>query len=190
MPLFYLIPAQKLPDSMKQFLHIAYCFLSIFFFQLQGCSSDNVLFTEISSSTSGINFRNAIAETDSINVLEYEYVYNGGGVGIGDFNRDGLADIYFTGSIEKNGLYLNKGNFRFQDITRESRTEGGGSWCTGTAVVDINNDGWQDIYVCTTKKNDPGKRRNILYVNKGLNKNGIPFFQDEAREYGLADTSY
>jgi hypothetical protein len=112
-------------------------------------------------------------------------VYNGGGVGIGDFNNDGLADIYFTGNMVPNRLYLNKGNFKFQDITDQAGVNGNGRWGRGVAVIDINNDGLHDIYVCNTIYDDSLRRRNLLYINKGLDKNGIPHFTDSAAAYGL-----
>jgi hypothetical protein len=125
-----------------------------------------------------------------VNVLDLSNVYNGGGVGIGDFNNDGLQDIYFTGNLVSNKLYLNKGNFQFQDITDSAGVGGNGKWCRGAAVVDINNDGWLDIYVCATINKDPDKRRNLLYINQGTDANGIPHFKEMAAEYGLSDTCH
>jgi hypothetical protein len=148
------------------------------------------VFELISSEHSGIHFNNTIKETDSINPLDMVNIYNGGGVGIGDFNNDGLQDIYFTGNMVSNKLFLNKGNFTFQDITDEAGVGGGGEWCRGASVVDINNDGLADIYVCANIKNDPEQRRTLLYINQGLDKNGVPHFKEMSREYGLSDTSY
>ncbi|MGI8951572.1 MAG: VCBS repeat-containing protein [Chitinophagaceae bacterium] len=129
-------------------------------------------------------------ENDSINPLDMTNVYNGGGVGIGDFNNDGLPDIYFTGNLVSNKLYLNKGNFKFDDITDAAGVSGNGRWCRGVAVVDINNDGWMDMYVCVSMASEPNKRNNLLYINQGLDKNGIPHFKEMAHEYGLDDTTY
>jgi hypothetical protein len=156
---------------------------------LISCKS-NTRFQLISSAHSGIHFNNQITENDSINVLDNVNIYNGGGVGIGDFNQDGKPDIYFTGNMVSNRLYLNKGNFVFEDITDIAGVGGDGEWCRGVSVVDINNDGWPDIYVCVTIKSDPRMRRNLLYINQGLDKNGIPHFKEMAREYGLGDTLY
>ena len=156
---------------------------------LFSCSSRSSRFVTVSSDHSGIHFNNAIKETDSVNVLDFENVYNGGGVGVGDFNNDGLPDLYFTGNLVSNKLYLNKGDFKFDDITAEAGVSGNGRWSRGVAVVDINNDGWQDIYVSTTLLHDVNKRKNLLYINQGNDKNGIPHFKEMAEEYGLADTS-
>ncbi len=116
-------------------------------------------------------------------------VYNGGGVGIADFNNDGLQDIYFTGNQVSNRLYINKGNFKFQDVTAIANAGGGGKWCRGASVIDINNDGLQDIYVCASILPDPKKRENLLYINQGPDKDGIPHFKEMAAEYGLNDTT-
>ncbi|HEY4936513.1 MAG TPA: VCBS repeat-containing protein, partial [Puia sp.] len=154
------------------------------------CNSKKTLFQEVSSGHSGIHFNNLIVENDSINPLDLTNIYNGGGVGVGDFNQDGLPDIYFTGNMVSNKLYLNKGDFKFEDVTTDAGVAGAGEWCRGVSVVDINNDGWPDIYVCATIKTNPEQRRNLLYINQGLDKNGIPHFKEMAREYGLGDTLF
>lgn len=138
------------------------------------CKQHHELFRLIPSDHSGITFTNKIIENDSINPIDVTNIYNGGGVGIGDFNNDGLQDVYFTGSLVSNKLYLNKGDMTFEDITRAAGVNGEGKWCRGVAVVDINNDGWMDIYVCASMDKNPEKRKNILYINRGLDKNGIP----------------
>ena len=112
-------------------------------------------------------------------------IYSGGGVGIGDFNNDGFPDIFLTGGMVPCKLYLNKGNFKFEDVTEKAGVEGLGRWARGVSVVDINNDGLMDIYVCNTLYRDPLRRRNILYINLGTDKEGIPHFRDMAAEYGL-----
>lgn len=149
------------------------------------CNQKKTLFEKISSSHSGISFNNKIVENDSINPLDVVNVYNGGGIGIGDFNNDGLQDIYLTGNMVPCKLYLNKGNFHFDDITSKAGVEGMGRWARGVSIVDINNDGLEDIYICNTIYKDSLRRRNILYVNTGIDKNGIPHFEDKAAEYGL-----
>ena len=143
------------------------------------------LFNKVSSSHSGIEFKNTIVESDSINPMNVVNIYNGGGVGIGDFNNDGLPDIYFTGNMVASKLYLNKGNLTFEDITDKAGVEGLGRWARGVSVVDINNDGLMDIYVCNTIYKDSLRRRNILYVNQGTDAAGIPHFKDMAAAYGL-----
>ncbi len=150
----------------------------------------DTLFIPIASSESGIHFNNQIIENDTLNPIDVTNIYNGGGVGIGDFNNDGLQDIYFTGNKVSNKLYLNKGKFKFRDITNEAGAGGEGRWCKGVSVVDINNDGWQDIYLSVSMEKDPQKRQNLLYINQGLDKNGIPVFKEMAGEYGLNDTTH
>ncbi|HVM89365.1 MAG TPA: VCBS repeat-containing protein [Puia sp.] len=170
---------------MKAFYLLCIC-ISAFIFSCKNKS----LFQEISPEHSGIHFNNKIVENDSINPLDMTNIYNGGGVGIGDFNNDGLQDIFFAGNMVSNKLYLNKGDFRFQDITDEAGVGGNGKWCRGVSVIDINNDGLPDIYVCVTIKSDPDKRRNLLYINQGPDGHGIPRFKEMAHEYGLGDTLY
>lgn len=143
------------------------------------------LFEYLDSSQTGINFDNVITETERFNFLLYEYLYNGGGVAVGDVNNDGLQDIYFTGNMTPNKLYLNLGDFKFQDITESSGAHGGRGFKTGVTMVDINNDGFLDIYVCKSALGDPELRRNVLYIN-----NGDLTFTERAAEYGLDDPSY
>ena len=145
----------------------------------------HTLFEQISSSHSGIHFNNQIIENDSINPLDVTNIYNGGGVGVGDFNNDGLQDLYFTGNMVSNKLYLNKGDFKFEDVTDKAGVGGMGRWGRGVSVIDINNDGLMDIYVCNTIYPDSARRRNLLYVNQGVDKDGIPHFKEMAKEYGL-----
>lgn len=152
---------------------------------LLACHRRHTLFERISSLHSGITFSNTIVENDSINPLSTVNLYDGGGVGIGDFNNDGLQDIFFTGGMVPCRLYLNKGHFRFEDITAKAGVEGLGRWARGVSIVDINNDGLMDIYVCNTLYKDSLRRRNILYINEGPDKEGIPHFKDMAAEYGL-----
>ncbi|MFL5748603.1 MAG: VCBS repeat-containing protein [Niastella sp.] len=159
--------------------------IGILLFCIAACRSKHPLFEKIAAEHSGITFNNRIVENDTINPLNVVNIYNGGGVGIGDFNNDGLQDIFFTGNMVSSKLYLNKGNFEFEDITAKAGVEGMGRWARGVAVVDINNDGLMDLYVCNTIYKDSLRRRNILYVNQGKDKAGIPHFKDLAAEYGL-----
>ena len=175
----------------KIFLNGHYFFIGLFvFIFFSSCNSKSSLFTKLSADESGIDFNNLITENDSINPIDLEFLYNGGGVGVGDFNRDGLPDLYFTASTVSNKLYLNKGNMKFDDITTAAGVDGMQRWCNGVSVVDINNDGWEDIYVSATIKSNSDQRTNLLYINKGLNQNGIPVFKEMAHEYGLGDTGY
>ena len=154
-------------------------------FCLVACNGKHTLFEQIPASHSGITFNNIIKENDSINPMNVVNIYNGGGVGIGDFNNDGLQDIYLTGNMVPSKLYLNKGGFKFEDVTDKAGAGGLGRWARGVAIVDINNDGLPDIYICNTIYKDSLKRRNILYLNQGADKEGIPHFKDVAAEYGL-----
>lgn len=143
------------------------------------------LFKKLSPAESGIEFTNKINETDTFNILTYEYIYNGGGVGIGDFNNDGLQDLFFAGNKVENKIYLNRGNLKFEDVTSIASVNTTGKWNSGVALVDINNDGWMDIYVTATMLPDSLSRKNKLYVNQGLNKEGIPTFIEQAAQYGI-----
>ncbi|MEJ7740993.1 MAG: VCBS repeat-containing protein [Chitinophagaceae bacterium] len=148
------------------------------------------LFRLVTPAQTGIYFKNTITEDDKLNILNEAYIYNGGGVGIGDFNNDGLEDVYFSGNMVSSKLYLNKGSLTFRDITSLAGVGGEGRWCTGVSVVDINGDGWLDLYVCATFLKDARKRMNLLYVNQGVNKQGIPVFKEMAVKYGIADDGY
>ncbi|MFT3933354.1 MAG: VCBS repeat-containing protein [Chitinophagaceae bacterium] len=133
----------------------------------------------------GISFVNTIKEDDSLNVMRYEYLYNGAGVGVGDFNNDGLPDIYFSGNTGPAKLFLNKGGFQFTDIAKDAGVAGNGTWATGVSIADMNGDGLLDIYVCHSGKYDnPEKLSNELFINQGI-KNGLPVFKSMAKEYGL-----
>ncbi|TWI95903.1 VCBS repeat protein [Mucilaginibacter frigoritolerans] len=163
-----------------------YYLLLVFFVAIiASCKKKETLFEQIPSSYSGVNFNNKIIENDTINPLDKLNIYNGGGVGIGDFNNDGLPDIYLVGNQVSNKLYINKGNMKFVDVTKEAGVGGLGGWGRGVAIIDINNDGLPDIYVCNTLLNDSVKRTNLLYINQGPDKNGVPHFKEMAKEYGL-----
>jgi hypothetical protein len=157
---------------------------------INSCKPHNTLFRQIPPAHSSVYFNNQIEENDSVNQLDIDNVFNGAGVGIGDFNKDGLQDVFFTGNMVSCKLYLNRGNFRFTDITEVAGVNGEGRWCRGVAVVDINNDGWTDLYVCATLKNNPDERKNMLFLNEGKDKNNIPRFKEMAAEYGLDDNSH
>ena len=155
---------------------------------------EKTLFTQLSSEETGITFSNRIAENDSLNILTFEYIYNGGGVAMGDFNNDNLTDIYFTGNTTQNKLYLNKTkkgeSLRFEDVTQKAGVTGENRWSSGVALVDINNDNLLDIYVCATARKTASQRANMLYVNQGIGEEGIPTFKEMAKDYGIADTTH
>lgn len=163
---------------------------------LFSCNKNNeTLFTRLTAENTGITFSNRITETNARNVFNFEYVYNGGGVALGDFNNDNLVDVYFTGNQVENKLYLNKGlkngsDIHFEDITEKSNTTGEGKWCSGAAVIDINNDHLLDIYVCASVSKVADRLANMMYVNQGNDKNGVPIFKEMAKEYGIADTTH
>lgn len=138
------------------------------------------LFTSMEKSHTGIEFVNQVDYTEEFNTYTYRNFYNGGGVGIGDINGDNLPDIYFCGNMTGNKLYLNKGEFVFEDITEKAGVGSGVSWSTGVSLADVNGDGMLDIYVCKSGKPDVENRRNELFIN-----NGDLTFSEKAREYGL-----
>lgn len=156
-------------------------------------SSDTVpqLFALLPSSQTHVDFSNSLNEGLNTNVMIYEYFYNGGGVATGDINGDGLQDIYFTGNMTDNKLYLNKGKMQFEDITDKAGVAGRpGPWKTGVTMVDINGDGKLDLYVSYSGKLRGEKRAKQLFINDGNDANGLPHFTEQAAKYGLADTSY
>jgi len=167
---------------------IPYPFILIFCFIFYSCKTKST-FELISSEDSGIEFNNQIVDNDTLNILTYEYLYNGSGVGLGDFNGDGLLDVFFSGSQVDSKLYLNQGDFKFTDISKTAGINTQGRWCSGVSVVDINADGLLDIYVSSTMKNAAKDRENLLFVNQGVN-NGMPTFKEMATEYGVNDSGY
>ncbi len=153
-------------------------------------NKERKLFELLPSSKTHIVFQNKLTESDTFNVLSFEYIYNGAGVGVGDVNNDGLTDVFFAGNMVSSSLYLNKGDFKFQDVTEQAAIKTN-VWCTGVSMVDINQDGLLDIYVSTiqphTKKPSVP---NLLYLNKGIDQDGVPAFEEVAAKVGLADSSY
>lgn len=146
--------------------------------------TEPALFAQLDSTQTGIGFRNDLPENDKLNILEYLYYYNGGGVSAGDVNNDGLTDLYFVSNRAsgrgKNKLYLNKGNFRFEDTTEKAGLAGYADWQSGVTMADVNGDGWLDIYVCAVSNYKGLEGSNELYIN---NQDGT--FNEKASEYGL-----
>ncbi len=142
-------------------------------------TSNEYSFKQVPSATSKVNFKNTITETVNINFYNFEHMYNGGGVAVGDINNDGLVDIYFTGNQEQDRLYLNKGKMQFEDITAKAITAGTGGWHTGVTMADVNGDGNLDIYVCRSGL-DSKQQGNLLYIN-----NGDLTFTESAEQYGI-----
>ncbi len=143
------------------------------------------LFTLLPSTQTGIDFINKVENQKDFNIFKYRNFYNGGGVAIGDVNNDGLADIYLTGNMVSNKLYLNKGNLTFEDISAKAGVEGSKPWSTGVVMVDINQDGLLDIYVSNAGKIEGNNHDNDLYIN-----NGDLTFTEKAAEYNLAKTGF
>ncbi len=143
------------------------------------------VFQKLSSGKTNITFQNTLTETDTFNYFLYPYMYMGGGVSVGDFNIDGLTDIYFTGNMVSNRLYLNMGNLKFKDVTEISGTGGDNRWMLGSTICDINEDGLPDIYVSVS--GSKGNCKNLLFVNLGNNPDGIPVFKEDAAIYGIDD---
>ncbi|TAE31769.1 MAG: hypothetical protein EAZ91_06555 [Cytophagales bacterium] len=193
-------------------MRLALVLLALFTFS---CQKKDALFTQLSSAQTGVMFANTLTDSPEFNVLKYGYFYNGGGVATGDFNNDGLVDLYFTGNLKPNKLYLNKGQLEFEDITEQAGVSAADGWNTGVSLVDINADGWLDIYVCRSAASNAKLRRNLLFVNNGpppsplLKQEGGQSekalqapppvlgggwggvtFTERAAEYGLDDPAY
>lgn len=166
-----------------------YCISLVFIFI--SCGGDNrqeTLFTKIPAARTEISFKNTLVENDSINILKYLSAYNGGGIGAGDFNNDGLIDLYFVSNQQANALYINRGDLRFEDVTRKANVaglSGVNTWTNGVTLVDINDDGWLDIYICQMNGHLGLEGRNQLFVN-----NRDETFSEQAADYNLDIKSY
>ena len=162
----------------------------ILVFGLMACQSQknvevDTLFVKVNSKHSGIDHVNSLSFDKKFNIYTYRNFYNGGGVAIGDVNNDGLVDLYFTLNQKENKLYLNRGDFKFEDITQKAGVGGSRAWSTGVTMVDVNGDGWLDIYVCNSGSISGDNKENELFINQG-----DLTFKEEASEYGLADKGY
>jgi hypothetical protein len=148
------------------------------------------LFSLLPSDYTGVRFENRLADAPDFNVFTYRNFYNGGGVALGDLTGDGLPELLLTSNQEENRLYLNEGGFRFRDVTAAAGVAGKGAWATGVTLVDIDGDGWLDIYVGYAGNVEGERRANELYVHQGLNAEGVPEFAESAAAYGIADEGY
>jgi len=156
-------------------------YLVLIFLAFNSCRRSDTLFTSLSPSKTNIHFTNTLEDQKAFGILYYLYYYNGGGVATGDINNDGLPDIYFTANSKgHNKLYLNKGNFEFEDITEKAGVAGTSDWCSGVTMADVNGDGYLDIYVSAVNIEGKLKSRNELFINNGNNS-----FKESAKEYGL-----
>jgi hypothetical protein len=183
-----LIPTKKAKlEYMIRSITYATLIFTIF---LVSCNYREPLFRLVPESRSGIDFENTLLPTDSLNVLSYEYFYNGASVSVGDFNNDGLSDLFFSGNLVSNKLYLNQGNLKFLDFSSIAGIENVGVWNSGSAVADVNNDGLLDLYICTNVGEDSVGRSNFLYINDGLDAHGIPVFSNRAKEYGVEEQGF
>lgn len=162
------------------------CFFHCLFFKsLSAQKPSTGQFSLLNSSITGVTFSNTLTETNTLNILTYQYYYNGAGVAAGDLNNDGLTDLFFCANQSGDKLYLNKGYLHFEDITKTSGIEAYKGWSTGVVLADINADGWLDIYVCRSGKFDTEQRRNKLFINNHDNT-----FSEKSHQYGLDDASY
>ncbi|WP_162417179.1 VCBS repeat-containing protein [Cyclobacterium roseum] len=164
--------------------YILFVGLIFFLAACQDKTDQSSLFSELSLESTGIDFSNDLTENDSINYFNYMYIYMGGGVAVGDFNNDGLQDLYFTGNMVPNKLYINKGNLQFEDVSVSAGVAGDERWMTGVTVGDANQDGWLDIYISVSGK--WGTTKNLLYINDAR-EGEIPTFTEMGEAYGLAD---
>lgn len=172
--------------SVIKFLNLS--FFTTVILLLNGCQSHKKkvppVFEALHKNVTGIDFVNKLTSTNQFNMFYYMYFYNGAGIGAGDFNNDGKIDLFFASNQGENKLYLNKGKMSFTDVTKAAHIPEDGGWSTGVSVVDINNDGLLDIYICRVGNYEVLKSKNQLLICKGI-KDGIPYYEDEAAKYGL-----
>jgi len=160
-------------------------FSAVFFLFLSCTQNELKRFRKLEASATGVYFKNELIPSTELNILTYLYYYNGAGVAIADFNNDKLVDLYFTSNQGSDKLYLNQGEFKFKDVTDQADIQNLKTWSTGVTHVDINSDGLLDIYVCKASGYRALKGKNLLYVNQGLNSEGVPTFKEDADSYGL-----
>ncbi|MFZ9261780.1 MAG: VCBS repeat-containing protein [Chitinophagaceae bacterium] len=169
------------------------CLLIIHTFLFISCTrnnDENALFTVRDDQYTGLHFVNKLTADPAFNLFSYMYYYNGAGVGAGDFNNDGLIDLFFAANRTGSALYINKGKLKFEDVTAKAGIQNDNGWNTGVSVVDINADGMLDIYVCQVGNYKILKGKNRLLICKKIDENGIPHYEDEAAAYGLDFSGY
>lgn len=168
----------------------SYLFLAISLLLSWNCTDQTKGFKPLSPSQTGVEFSNDILTNDTFNAIYFEYIYNGGGVAASDVNGDGNIDLFFTGNQVSSRLYLNRGQFQFEDVTLAAGLETN-RWCTGVAIADVNDDGKKDIYISVAGHKVPREQmENLLYINQGWDEDGIPRFVESAKSYGLNDAGY
>jgi hypothetical protein len=150
----------------------------------------DTLFVALESDKTGLNFSNKLTARPDFNMFKYMYFYNGAGVGAGDFNNDGLTDLFFASNQGQNKLFINKSALHFEDVTKSAKIPDDGGWSTGVSVADVNLDGLLDIYVCRVGNYESLKSKNQLLICKGIDSSGNPFYADEAAAYGLAFSGF
>ncbi|HEX2779839.1 MAG TPA: VCBS repeat-containing protein, partial [Gemmatimonadaceae bacterium] len=153
-------------------------------------AADGHLFTLLPASYTGVRFANRLTESPELNVFTYRNFYNGGAVALGDLTGDGRPEIVLGSNQHGIALYLNEGSFRFRDVTKAAGIESDRPWTTGVTLADVDGDGRLDIYVCHAGKVDAAQRANELWINKGTGKDGVPVFEEEAKQLGVADEGY
>ena len=162
---------------------------------LTGCGKSDApsdpLFEAMPASQTGVDFVNEVRDDKQLNIFNYRNFYNGGGVAIGDINNDGLPDVFLTSNMGENKLYLNRGNWKFEDVSGQAGIQGKHAWSTGVTFADVNGDGWLDIYVCNAGNREQDDRANELFISNGAKtKGGIPTFSEKAKNLGLDDRGY
>ncbi|MEM8524330.1 MAG: VCBS repeat-containing protein [Bacteroidota bacterium] len=186
----FLFQAQLMP-TVRQFLLQVGKKLLVFWIGLSllACNQSNKPFQLLSAKQTGIDFQNTITPTPEFNILNFHYIYNGGGVGVGDFDKDGLPDLVFSGNATSSKLYLNRGNLQFEDISEATKFSTT-AWLTGVSIVDLDGNGWEDIYLSVGGLNCEEGCNNLLFLNQGVDEKGIPQFKEAAKNYNLDDGLY
>lgn len=170
---------------MRSWLFISAMFLLCVLFSCHEKNKTSFAFSVLKSDRTGLDFANRLNSTDSFNLFKYMYFYNGAGIGAGDFNNDGLTDVFFASNQGQNSLYLNKGNLQFRNVTSKAGIPVDNAWSTGVSVTDINNDGLLDIYICRVGNFKTLHSRNQFLICKGIDQDGVPHYVDEAAKLGL-----